>query len=91
MNDSSDDDDLWEAMADPTRRKLLDLLVRIGRAWRRNEQQVERLVDMLGHRLPRRDAGLIERCLDPATRADLLTVARQGGTRQGPANGRRLV
>jgi ArsR family transcriptional regulator, cadmium/lead-responsive transcriptional repressor len=32
MNDSSDDDDLWEAMADPTRRKLLDLLVARGTA-----------------------------------------------------------
>jgi ArsR family transcriptional regulator, cadmium/lead-responsive transcriptional repressor len=32
MNDSSDDDDLWEAMADPTRRKLLDLLVARGQA-----------------------------------------------------------
>ncbi len=30
MNNSSDDDDLWEAMADPTRRKLLDLLVARG-------------------------------------------------------------
>ena len=28
----SDDDDLWEAMADPTRRKLLDLLVVGGQA-----------------------------------------------------------
>ena len=28
----SDDDDLWEAMADPTRRKLLDLLVARGHA-----------------------------------------------------------
>jgi ArsR family transcriptional regulator, cadmium/lead-responsive transcriptional repressor len=27
-----DDDDLWEAMADPTRRKLLDLLVVRGQA-----------------------------------------------------------
>jgi DNA-binding transcriptional ArsR family regulator len=27
-----DDDDLWEAMADPTRRKLLDLLVARGQA-----------------------------------------------------------
>jgi DNA-binding transcriptional ArsR family regulator len=27
-----DDDDLWEAMADPTRRKLLDLLVARGDA-----------------------------------------------------------
>ena len=32
MNHSSEDDDLWEAMADPTRRKLLDLLVAQGRA-----------------------------------------------------------
>jgi DNA-binding transcriptional ArsR family regulator len=32
MNDSSDDDELWEAMADPTRRKLLDLLVARGPA-----------------------------------------------------------
>ncbi len=32
MNRSSDDDDLWEAMADPTRRKLLDLLVARGEA-----------------------------------------------------------
>jgi len=32
MNDSSDGDDLWEAMADPTRRKLLDLLVAQGHA-----------------------------------------------------------
>jgi ArsR family transcriptional regulator, cadmium/lead-responsive transcriptional repressor len=32
MNNSSDDDDLWEAMADPTRRKLLDLLVARGQA-----------------------------------------------------------
>jgi len=32
MNHSSDDDDLWEAMADPTRRKLLDLLVAQGHA-----------------------------------------------------------
>ncbi len=32
MNPSSDDDDLWEAMADPTRRKLLDLLVAHGHA-----------------------------------------------------------
>ena len=32
MNYSSDDDDLWEAMADPTRRKLLDLLVARGQA-----------------------------------------------------------
>jgi DNA-binding transcriptional ArsR family regulator len=32
MNHSSDDDDLWEAMADPTRRKLLDLLVAQGNA-----------------------------------------------------------
>jgi ArsR family transcriptional regulator, cadmium/lead-responsive transcriptional repressor len=32
MNHSSDDDDLWEAMADPTRRKLLDLLVARGQA-----------------------------------------------------------
>ena len=27
MSDPVEDDDLWEAMADPTRRKLLDLLV----------------------------------------------------------------
>ena len=27
MNETSGGDDLWEAMADPTRRKLLDLLV----------------------------------------------------------------
>jgi DNA-binding transcriptional ArsR family regulator len=32
MNDSAEDDDLWEAMADPTRRKLLDLLVVRGQA-----------------------------------------------------------
>jgi DNA-binding transcriptional ArsR family regulator len=32
MTDRSDDDDLWEAMADPTRRKLLDLLVARGHA-----------------------------------------------------------
>jgi len=32
MNHLSDDDDLWEAMADPTRRKLLDLLVAQGHA-----------------------------------------------------------
>jgi DNA-binding transcriptional ArsR family regulator len=32
MNHSSDGDDLWEAMADPTRRKLLDLLVAQGHA-----------------------------------------------------------
>jgi DNA-binding transcriptional ArsR family regulator len=32
MNPSSGDDDLWEAMADPTRRKLLDLLVSRGQA-----------------------------------------------------------
>jgi DNA-binding transcriptional ArsR family regulator len=32
MSQSSDDDDLWEAMADPTRRKLLDLLVARGQA-----------------------------------------------------------
>jgi DNA-binding transcriptional ArsR family regulator len=32
MNDSSEDDELWEAMADPTRRKLLDLLVARGPA-----------------------------------------------------------
>jgi DNA-binding transcriptional ArsR family regulator len=32
MNRPSDDDDLWEAMADPTRRKLLDLLVAQGDA-----------------------------------------------------------
>ncbi len=30
MSDKKDDDDLWEAMADPTRRKLLDLLVGRG-------------------------------------------------------------
>jgi DNA-binding transcriptional ArsR family regulator len=32
MNHSSDADNLWEAMADPTRRKLLDLLVARGQA-----------------------------------------------------------
>ena len=32
MNPASADDDLWEAMADPTRRKLLDLLVAQGHA-----------------------------------------------------------
>ncbi len=32
MRDGVDDDDLWEAMADPTRRKLLDLLVACGHA-----------------------------------------------------------
>ena len=33
MSDQTDDDDeLWEAMADPTRRKLLDLLVARGQA-----------------------------------------------------------
>ncbi len=32
MTHSSEDDDLWEAMADPTRRKLLDLLVAHGQA-----------------------------------------------------------
>ena len=32
MNNSSDGDDLWEAIADPTRRKLLDLLVARGQA-----------------------------------------------------------
>jgi DNA-binding transcriptional ArsR family regulator len=32
MNDTNDDDDLWEAIADPTRRKLLDLLVAQGKA-----------------------------------------------------------
>ncbi len=32
MKHSSDDDDLWEAIADPTRRKLLDLLVTRGQA-----------------------------------------------------------
>ena len=32
MNPPSDDDDLWEAMTDPTRRKLLDLLVARGQA-----------------------------------------------------------
>ena len=31
-SNASDDDDLWEAMADPTRRKLLDLLVARGEA-----------------------------------------------------------
>lgn len=30
MNRTSEDDELWEAMADPTRRKLLDLLVARG-------------------------------------------------------------
>jgi len=30
--DEDEDDDLWEAMADPTRRKLLDLLVARGQA-----------------------------------------------------------
>ena len=32
MSDASDDDELWEAVADPTRRKLLDLLVSRGHA-----------------------------------------------------------
>jgi ArsR family transcriptional regulator, cadmium/lead-responsive transcriptional repressor len=32
VTDSADDDDLWEAVADPTRRKLLDLLVAQGHA-----------------------------------------------------------
>jgi ArsR family transcriptional regulator, cadmium/lead-responsive transcriptional repressor len=32
MNNQDEDDDLWEAMADPTRRKLLDLLVARGQA-----------------------------------------------------------
>src|SRR4249919_2984005 len=32
MSDHEEDDDLWEAMADPTRRKLLDLLVARGQA-----------------------------------------------------------
>jgi len=32
MKDQTDDDHLWEAMADPTRRKLLDLLVACGHA-----------------------------------------------------------
>jgi len=32
MSDPDEDDDLWEAMADPTRRKLLDLLVARGQA-----------------------------------------------------------
>jgi DNA-binding transcriptional ArsR family regulator len=32
MTHSSDDDELWETIADPTRRKLLDLLVARGRA-----------------------------------------------------------
>jgi len=32
MSDADEDDDLWEAMADPTRRKLLDLLVARGQA-----------------------------------------------------------
>jgi len=32
MSGQDDDDDLWEAMADPTRRKLLDLLVAHGQA-----------------------------------------------------------
>jgi ArsR family transcriptional regulator, cadmium/lead-responsive transcriptional repressor len=32
MNGQDQDDDLWEAMADPTRRKLLDLLVARGEA-----------------------------------------------------------
>ena len=32
MSNQADDDDLWEAMADPTRRKLLDLIVARGQA-----------------------------------------------------------
>ncbi len=32
MSDRDEDDDLWEAMADPTRRKLIDLLVARGQA-----------------------------------------------------------
>jgi DNA-binding transcriptional ArsR family regulator len=32
MSDQDADDDLWEAMADPTRRKLLDLLVARGQS-----------------------------------------------------------
>jgi DNA-binding transcriptional ArsR family regulator len=32
MTGHDEDDDLWEAMADPTRRKLLDLLVARGEA-----------------------------------------------------------
>jgi len=32
MRDRDEDDELWEAMADPTRRKLLDLLVAGGQA-----------------------------------------------------------
>jgi len=32
MSDQDEDDDLWEAMADPTRRKLIDLLVARGQA-----------------------------------------------------------
>ena len=32
MRDQDEDDDLWEAMADPTRRKLLDLIVARGQA-----------------------------------------------------------
>ena len=32
MRDHDEDDDLWEAMADPTRRKLIDLLVARGQA-----------------------------------------------------------
>ena len=32
MSNQDEDDDLWEAMADPTRRKLLDLLVARGQA-----------------------------------------------------------
>ena len=32
MSGQDEDDDLWEAMADPTRRKLLDLLVARGEA-----------------------------------------------------------
>jgi ArsR family transcriptional regulator, cadmium/lead-responsive transcriptional repressor len=32
VNSTADDDELWEAIADPTRRKLLDLLVARGDA-----------------------------------------------------------
>ena len=32
MTDQTDDDNLWEAIADPTRRKLLDLIVARGHA-----------------------------------------------------------
>lgn len=32
MKDQTDDDALWEAMADPTRQKLLDLLIACGPA-----------------------------------------------------------